>query len=180
MTRPTILDQDVVIVPMKADVGMLGAWYRYKNGHHWPDEDPPRDTSDVGAYAAMLAASPHADAWADVRAYVGELEAQIIAAWNSFGGTLAETIEEADELQLVADGGLDEQISALTKQRDTAEVRIAALEARLKEAERVIEPLADAAFSYDPDEDDSESIAWAHDFKIGTLRAARAFMEGSK
>ena len=74
MTRPTILDQDVVIVPMKADVGMLGAWYRYKNGHHWPDEDPPRDTSDVGAYAAMLAASPHADAWAEVRAYVCWLE----------------------------------------------------------------------------------------------------------
>lgn len=74
MTRPTILDQDVVIVPMKADVGMLGAWYRYKNGHHWPDEDPPRDTSDVGAYAAMLAASPHADAWAEVREYVERLE----------------------------------------------------------------------------------------------------------
>lgn len=46
------------LVPKKADVGMLAAWYRYKNGHHFHDEPAPRDTSDVGAWAAMLAAAP--------------------------------------------------------------------------------------------------------------------------
>lgn len=46
------------LVPIEPKPEMLGAWYRYKNGHHWPDEPPPRDTSDYGAYRAMLAASP--------------------------------------------------------------------------------------------------------------------------
>jgi hypothetical protein len=45
-------------VPVEPTPEMLGAWYRYKNGHHWPDEPPPRDTSDYGAYRAMLAAAP--------------------------------------------------------------------------------------------------------------------------
>lgn len=45
-------------VPKEPTLEMLGAWYRYKNGHHWPDEPPPRDTSDYGAYRAMLAAAP--------------------------------------------------------------------------------------------------------------------------
>ncbi|TPN11669.1 hypothetical protein [Mesorhizobium sp. B2-1-2] len=47
-----------VLVPRNPTPEMLGAWYRYKSGHHWPDEPPPRDTSDYGAYAAMLLASP--------------------------------------------------------------------------------------------------------------------------
>lgn len=46
------------IVPSDPTPEMLGAWYRYKNGHHWPDEPTPRDTSDCGAYRAMLAAAP--------------------------------------------------------------------------------------------------------------------------
>lgn len=50
--------EGMVLVPREPTPEMLGAWYRYKNGHHWPGEPPPRDTSDVGAYAAMLAAAP--------------------------------------------------------------------------------------------------------------------------
>ncbi|RWD00143.1 MAG: hypothetical protein EOS58_30650 [Mesorhizobium sp.] len=48
----------LVQVPREPTPGMLEAWYRYKSGHHWPDEEPPADTSDVGAYKAMLAACP--------------------------------------------------------------------------------------------------------------------------
>lgn len=47
-----------VLVPVKPDVNMIGAWYRYKNGHRFAGEEPARDTSDFGAYAAMLAAAP--------------------------------------------------------------------------------------------------------------------------
>ncbi|MEZ2220715.1 hypothetical protein [Rhizobium sp. RCC_161_2] len=46
------------LVPKAMDVGMIGAWYRYKNGWHSHDEPAPRDTSDAGAWAALLAASP--------------------------------------------------------------------------------------------------------------------------
>lgn len=48
------------LVPLEPKPEMLGAWYRYKNGHHWPDEPVPPDTSDYGAYRAMLAAAPEA------------------------------------------------------------------------------------------------------------------------
>lgn len=46
------------LVPEDPMPEMLGAWYRYKNGHHFADEPVPRDTSDYGAYRAMLAAAP--------------------------------------------------------------------------------------------------------------------------
>jgi hypothetical protein len=49
-----------VLVPRHPTPEMLGAWYRYKSGHHFLDETAPADTSDVGAYAAMLAAAPSA------------------------------------------------------------------------------------------------------------------------
>src|SRR5687768_5427237 len=31
------------LVPVEPVPEMLASWYRYKNGHHWPDEPPPRD-----------------------------------------------------------------------------------------------------------------------------------------
>lgn len=50
---------DAVIVPKTPTPEMIGAWYRYKNGHHWPDEQPALDTSDYGAYRAMLSKAPN-------------------------------------------------------------------------------------------------------------------------
>jgi len=55
---------------------------------------------------------------------------------------------------------------------------IATLAKRLEEAEAVIRPFAEAAASYDPPEGDDQHTAWAHDFPIGSLRAARRWMEG--
>jgi hypothetical protein len=46
------------LVPVEPLPEMVAAWNRYKNGHHWPDEPPPKDTSDYGAYRAMISASP--------------------------------------------------------------------------------------------------------------------------
>lgn len=42
---------------------------------------------------------------------------------------------------------------------------------RLREA---LEPFAEAAESYDPDEEDGAGAAWAHDFTIASLRRARS------
>ncbi|MCV9964168.1 hypothetical protein OIU34_19990 [Pararhizobium sp. BT-229] len=46
------------LVPKEPYPEVVGAWWRYKNGHHFHDEPVPTDTSDYGAYRAMLAAMP--------------------------------------------------------------------------------------------------------------------------
>lgn len=45
-----------VVVPVQPLPEMTAAWYRYKNGHRFAGEEPARDTSDYGAYAAMIEA----------------------------------------------------------------------------------------------------------------------------
>jgi len=53
------------------------------------------------------------------------------------------------------------------------------MRAELERARKALEPFAEAAASYEPDEGDDRCIAWAHDFTIGSLRrAARAQAEG--
>ncbi len=54
---PAPVGDGYVLVPKVPTPEMLGAWNRYKNGHHFHDEPPPPDTSDYGAYRAMLAAA---------------------------------------------------------------------------------------------------------------------------
>jgi hypothetical protein len=55
-----------------------------------------------------------------------------------------------------------------------AATEIAALRRELEEAREALEPFAEAAHSYDPNEGDGDDIAWSHDFTIGSLRRARA------
>lgn len=50
------------IVPTEPTPDMVGAWYRYKSGRHLHDETAPGDTSDYGAYRAMISAAPRLDA----------------------------------------------------------------------------------------------------------------------
>lgn len=52
--------------------------------------------------------------------------------------------------------------------------KIDGLEADLQQAREALEPFAEAADSYDPDEGDNGDVAWSHDFTIGSLRRARA------
>jgi len=80
------------------------------------------------------------------------------------------------ELEAELDRAADLQMQ-WANDANAAESRATAAEERLKEAERIMQPLAEAAYSYDPDEGDGSDLAWAHDFKIGTLRAARAFLD---
>lgn len=44
------------IVPIEATPVIVGAWYRHKNGFHFHDDPAPTDTSDYGAYRAMIEA----------------------------------------------------------------------------------------------------------------------------
>jgi len=78
MTRPTVLDMDLVVVPAQADVGML------RSGTEAIDEieelmsiSPGKiyDARASHCHAAMLSASPYPTAWDDVRKYVEGLEA---------------------------------------------------------------------------------------------------------
>jgi hypothetical protein len=50
--------QGSVVVPVEPTPAMLGAWYQYKSGWHPKGTPAPTDTSDYGAYRAMLAAAP--------------------------------------------------------------------------------------------------------------------------
>jgi hypothetical protein len=61
-----IVPSDWQFVPKQPYPEVVGAWYRYKNGHRFHDEPAPADTSDYGAYRAMLAAMPKYD-WPVVR-----------------------------------------------------------------------------------------------------------------
>lgn len=54
------------------------------------------------------------------------------------------------------------------------EERALAAEAKLAKAVEALEPFADAANSYDPDEGDGAQVAWSHDFTIASLRRARS------
>jgi hypothetical protein len=148
MTRPTILDLDLVVVPMEPNGDMRFAM----------DTDLP-----FTAYTEMLSASPYHTAWDDVRKYVEKLEVE------------AKCDEEY--LDLVKD-----------KYR-AAEARIAELEKRMADAERVIEPFGAicswlgvsdwamkrrtyAYVSPNPDGSDCAQVSLEH------FRAARAYMEG--
>lgn len=46
------------LVPKDPYPEVIAAWWRYKNGFHYQGEQRPDDTSDYGAYRAMLAAMP--------------------------------------------------------------------------------------------------------------------------
>lgn len=51
--------------------------------------------------------------------------------------------------------------------------RALAAEAKAEGLAKALEPFAEVAASYDPDEGDGGNVAWAHDFTIGSLRQAR-------
>lgn len=118
-----------------------------------------------------LAASPHSSAWQEVREYVAGMEKKEARASASLTGLL-EALEHHT--------GERHGIMAIRHLVD----RIAALELRLAEAERVIEPFAEAVSKADATADsmgfarsfDEYAPEWT--FTFGQLRAARAWKEG--
>ena len=103
MKRPAILGEDVAVVPREATIEM-----ECRVDH----EDCTTPDAAKSAFRDMLAASPHATAWAEVKAYVEGLEA------------------ERDDVAKTNVRMIGEKLALLA--------RIGELEARLKEAERVV------------------------------------------
>lgn len=132
MSRPAILNEDVVVVPREPTQEMVDAGHQYARARK--------------SYAAMLAASPHADAWAEVRAYVGELEIlvsrlRLEAQGHSMeadtaNGTIADVYQAITSA--TGEPGNWNGAAPVKAYVKAAEARISDLEARLKEAERVM------------------------------------------
>lgn len=63
--------------------------------------------------------------------------------------------------------------AAMIDECEAMEARALTAEAALAKAVEALEPFAEAAASYDPDEGDGANVAWSHDFTIAALRRAR-------
>jgi len=195
MTRPTILDLDLVVAPREATMEMQVAG----NFNH--------DQSPEAVFSAMLSASPYPAAWDDVRKYVEGLEERVAFTMTDTSRMLRKSdikdvcphpddcFEISDRVRcgpcasaasLLAGIKIDDthshlpEVCRLRREVRATNARIAEIEKRLADAERVIEPFAEEAACYDPDSGDGDDILWATPayFKIRHLRAARAYMEG--
>lgn len=188
MNRPTILDLDLVVVPREATSEMIGAGIVAYDG------------KCEASYAAMLSASPYLSAWDDVRKYVKGLEEEVgrledenselrYEPWPEWARAVLKVIrshtgydgyDDATEgvdmpLELSEHlSEMDNEAERLKVRAEAAEARIAELETRLADAERVIEPFTERANDYPNDYPDYLAIV----VQLGHLRAARAYMEG--
>lgn len=204
MTRPTVLDMDLVVVPREAterelrDIAAAARDFTTMPGLY------PRAQA---IRKAMLSASPYPTAWDDVRKYVEEMERERDEAtgtlrycekqWSDERGVMIDKFvyernrAEAAERQLSEIAGhMDSECDSdsilhvvreaeadrdIYKDRaEAAESRIAELEKRLADAERVIEPFARRAFIHDGQE---PSWYCSVEVQVSDLRAARAYME---
>jgi hypothetical protein len=66
------------LMPKEATPEIVGAWWRYKNGHHFQDDPAPTDTSDYGAYRAILAAAPSPSRTVEIPEVSGSIHAQTL------------------------------------------------------------------------------------------------------
>lgn len=69
--------------------------------------------------------------------------------------------------------GTDPAIATLIAERDRALAALDAMRAERDAAAEALEPFAEQADNYEPEEGDGGQIAWASDFTIGQLRYAR-------
>lgn len=154
MTRPTVLDMDLVVVPREATVEM-----ECRVDH----EDCTTPDAAKSAFRDMLSASPYPTAWDDVRKYVEELE-------RSFAACEADRLERIEQCDRMADDwavfcasigvtwDTHEAVACEIEARaEAAEARIAELEKRLADADVFVREFAattaredrfDAALAY--------------------------------
>lgn len=151
MTRPTILDLDLVVVPREAAQVMLDE-VTAADQH-----EPFSDKTMSGIFDAMLSASPYPTAWDDVRKYVEWLEEEVgrledenselrYEPWPEWARAVLKVIRSHtgyDGYDDATDGvdmplELSEHLSQVESDTDrwkaraeSAEVRIAELEAEL-------------------------------------------------
>ncbi len=95
--------------------------------------------ADIAAsqIAEALRGNRYAELEAIARKKLAEARATVVAAWNAFGGHIADDYDETENVALVAGGDLAEQIAELSNQRNAAEAkcdRLVEEVTRLKEA----------------------------------------------
>jgi hypothetical protein len=196
MTRPTILDLDLVVVPREATDEILEP----ANFGYSPDKF-------ATLWDAMLSASPYPTAWDDVRKYVEGLEARLVAVagpcslgvgCEQYGVCYADAhgkpeecgkpsfeCEALKDARRIADHdkklwlAAEARIAELEKEKHAALTMIAMVEKRLADADVVIEPFADGRAKIT--HANGCRYHGGHDCDCGKddyLRAARAYMEG--
>ncbi len=79
--------------------------------------------ADIAAsqVAEALRGNRYAQLEAIAREELSEAQATVVAAWNAFGGHVADDYDETKDVALVAGGDLAEQIAELSNQRNAAE-----------------------------------------------------------
>lgn len=201
MTRPTILDRDDVAVVRGKPLGYItflhskkGNWHltrsrlqteqeakahkehlqRLIDDQHWHD--------DYDAISRLVyEASPHSSAWQEVREYVAASDARI-AELEAFVKEEGERGDYWFDLATYDVGGAPRLWKDRAENAEATEVRIAALELRLAEAERVIEPFAREATAWEKYEDGEPLVEGFPEYyghlSVADLRAARAWKEG--
>lgn len=140
--------------------------------------------------ASMLSASPYPTAWDDVRKYVEGLEREINLKADFIDATINQLASA--EARLADLYGNEEKPRYTTRRlrmeveraKASAEIRIAELEKRLADAERVIEPFArlGTMSTHIVNEDGTASFSFFRTADMNAFtdarRAARAYMEG--
>jgi hypothetical protein len=110
MTRPTILDLDLVVVPREATVGMKVEANSYV------------DLGPADTFTVMLSASPYPTAWDDVQKYVEGLEQKEALESASLTGLLNALEHHTGERHGIM------AIRHLVDRAEASEARIAELE----------------------------------------------------
>jgi len=209
MTRPTILDLDLVVVPQAMTPEMIAAAWAAWHSRHGGKIGPGPAFGE--AVPAAISASPYPTAWDDVRKYVEGLEAgikrlsdeeelcdettgddpfsivRLAAKLAACEARSRKIMSSLSNVVLIGDVGHyvnDAVFDALTERAnraEAAEARIAELEKRLADAERVVEPFADGRAKIT--HANGCRYHGGHDCDCGKddyLRAARAYMEGKE
>jgi len=121
------------------------------------------DTIDVAALGWQIADEQWLDTFAK-KALAKRIDEAIATALQSQANALAEARQNSD---IAFRAAIDSGEALENAQEELATMREA------------LEPFAEAAASYDPEEGDDAQAAWAHDFTIGSLRRARRALGGS-
>lgn len=178
MTRPAILDLDMAVTPRKS----VPLPYDLQDDF-CEDPECEHGCAEMRQERDEFNRKHNGPdpAWDDVRKYVEGLEAGHKAV-SDFVRVRIPYDQNKDQADCyLAHIGL---ICRLEERAEVAEARIAELEKRLADAERVIKPFAEAVSKADAMADrmgfarsfDEYAPEWT--FTFGNLRAARSYMEG--
>ena len=125
MTRPTVLDMDLVVVPREATELMINEGGSSTDGIRYAGA-----SMASSVFLGMMNASPYPTAWDDVRKYVEGLEADVKREANLATTYAIDCMDEQKRAEAA-----EARIAELDKEKHAALTMIAMLEKRLAESE---------------------------------------------